>query len=96
MPLWHTFNNKLLHVMMLHEFRNKKILRFIPLVSLVGLIFGAVGGYLYYAQIGCSSGSCAITSNPWMSTLWGAAMGYLLGDMFRAKENPATKSDAGQ
>ena len=82
--------------MNIHEFRNKKILRFFPLVSLIGLILGTVGGYLYYSLIGCSSGSCAITSNLWMSSLWGAAMGYLLGDMFRAKEKPATKSDASQ
>lgn len=39
---------------------------------------GAAGGYLYWQQIGCSSGSCAITSDPVNSTLYGAMMGVLI------------------
>lgn len=64
---------------------NKSILKRIPILSLVGLLVGALGGYIYYSQVGCVSGTCAITSNPWMSTAWGAALGYLLFDMFRGK-----------
>ncbi|MBN2175993.1 MAG: hypothetical protein JW731_17820 [Bacteroidales bacterium] len=58
----------------------------IPLISLIGLILGAVGGYIYYAKVGCVSGTCAITSNPWMSAAWGAAFGYLVFDMFSGKK----------
>jgi len=43
-----------------------------------GVMIGAAGGFLYYYFIGCSSGSCAITSSPYMSTLMGSLMGYLL------------------
>lgn len=68
------------------QFINKQIFGKIPVLSLIGLILGAIGGYLYYDLVGCVSGTCAITSNPWMSTLWGAAMGYLLFDMFRKKK----------
>ncbi len=69
----------------------------IPVISLVGLIVGALGGYIYYLEIGCVSGTCAITSNPWMSTLWGAAFGYLVFDMFRGKKTKTTSSQkAGQ
>lgn len=50
-------------------------------LQLAGLIIGLTGGYLYYKFIGCQSGSCAITSNPYMSMLWGGLMGYLLLDM---------------
>ncbi len=63
----------------------RKYLKFFTLASIIGILIGAIGGYLYYAKIGCSSGSCAISSNPYISTLWGAAMGYLLGDMFNTK-----------
>lgn len=65
-----------------------KLLKKISVIAIIGLVIGAIGGYLYYSQIGCVSGSCAITSNPWMSTLWGAAFGYLVFDMFdkRKKE----------
>jgi hypothetical protein len=63
-----------------------KILKKIPVITVVGLIVGAVGGYLYYAKVGCVSGTCAITSNPWMSTAWGGAFGYLVFDMFNGRK----------
>ncbi len=43
---------------------------------------GAVGGFLYWKFVGCTSGTCPIRSVWYYSTLWGAAMGYLLGDLF--------------
>jgi len=64
----------------------KKYLKVFTLFSIIGLILGAIGGYIYYLKVGCSTGSCAITSNPYLSVLWGAAMGYLLGDMFNTKK----------
>lgn len=39
---------------------------------------GALAGFLYYRYVGCSSGQCAITSNPYMSTIWGGLLGYFL------------------
>lgn len=70
----------------------QRFLTLFPLLSLIGLVVGALGGYLYYVTIGCSSGTCSITSNPWMSTLWGAIMGYLLFDLFNRNQKPAEKS----
>lgn len=52
---------------------------------IIGLIIGAILGYLYYAQIGCTSGTCAITSKPLNSTAYGAVMGVLLIDLFKKK-----------
>lgn len=46
-------------------------------LDIVGVIVGAIMGYLYYYFIGCASGTCAITSNPINSTLYGAVMGFL-------------------
>ena len=40
-----------------------------------GAALGGALGYLYYATIGCSSGSCAIASDPVISTLWGTLIG---------------------
>ncbi len=42
------------------------------------MVLGAAGGYLYYAYIGCVSGTCPITGNPWLSTGYGALMGLAL------------------
>lgn len=44
----------------------------------LSVVVGGVGGYLYYHFVGCQSGSCAITSSPVMSTLWGGMMGFFL------------------
>lgn len=40
---------------------------------------GAILGFAYYYYVGCASGSCALSSNPYYSTIWGAAMGWFLG-----------------
>lgn len=61
--------------------------------NITGLILGAIGGYLYYHFVGCNSGSCAITSNPYMSILWGGVMGYLLFDIFKLKNPAKTQED---
>lgn len=41
---------------------------------------GILAGYLYYFYVGCSSGSCGITSNPYTSMLFGGAIGYFLNN----------------
>lgn len=61
---------------------------------IVGAILGAVAGYLYYFFIGCNTGSCAITSHPVNSTLYGAVIGALFVNMFRAES--ATRGEAGK
>jgi hypothetical protein len=48
------------------------------IITIIGVFVGAIAGYLYYQQIGCMSGSCAITSKPIYSTLYGMLMGGLL------------------
>ncbi len=63
----------------------KKLFGRISYITLIGLVIGAIGGYIYYSQVGCVSGTCAITSNPWMSTAWGGAFGYLVFGMFDKK-----------
>jgi len=55
-------------------------------ITIIGLIIGALGGYVYYHFIGCLSGSCAITSNPLNSTIYGALMGGLLFNMFQKEK----------
>ncbi|PKP33831.1 MAG: hypothetical protein CVU00_09685 [Bacteroidetes bacterium HGW-Bacteroidetes-17] len=69
------------------------MLTIFPPLSILGIIVGIVGGYLYYLKVGCIDGTCAITSNPWMSVLWGGALGYLLFDMFNKKKKELKNTD---
>lgn len=45
---------------------------------IIGAAIGGTLGFLYYKLIGCSSGTCPITSKPLNSILYGAVMGLLL------------------
>lgn len=56
------------------------------ILGLIGVMVGAMGGYAYYYFIGCSSGSCPLTSNPYISVTFGAIIGYLFLDMFKKTE----------
>jgi hypothetical protein len=44
---------------------------------LIGIAAGAAVGFGYYFFVGCKSGTCPITSNPYISTAYGAAVGLL-------------------
>ena len=52
-------------------------------LTIIGIFVGAIAGYAYYHFVGCSSGTCAITSKPFNSTLYGAVMGGLLFSSFK-------------
>lgn len=56
-------------------------------VTGIGVIVGLVAGYLYYQEIGCISGTCAITSKPLNSTLYGGLMGGLLFNLLVTSAN---------
>ena len=55
-------------------------------LTIVGVLVGAIGGYLYYHFVGCNSGTCTITSKPLNSTLYGALMGGLFFNILK-KQN---------
>jgi hypothetical protein len=42
---------------------------------------GAVLGFGYYKLVGCRTGACPITANPFVATLYGALMGFLASGM---------------
>ena len=52
------------------------------LIYSVGVIGGALAGYLYYRFVGCASGRCMITSNPWSSTFYGVMLGAMIASSF--------------
>jgi hypothetical protein len=45
---------------------------------LLFVLVGAALGFAYQRLIGCRTGACVITSNPYVATVYGALMGYLI------------------
>ncbi|MGL1901392.1 MAG: DUF6132 family protein [Fibrobacterales bacterium] len=44
----------------------------------IGIAAGIALGFIYYKTIGCSTGTCPITSNPWSSMIYGGVLGALI------------------
>jgi len=46
--------------------------------TVIGALVGAGLGFGWYKLVGCSTGACPLTSNPFISTLYGMAVGALI------------------
>lgn len=55
-------------------------------LTIIGIVIGGLGGFLYWKFVGCQSGTCPITSSPINSTLWGLILGGLLFNSFEKKK----------
>lgn len=60
--------------------------------TFLGVILGMAGGFAYYFFIGCRSGSCPITSNPFSTILYGALLGGILFYKPKKKSNPNSET----
>lgn len=54
--------------------------------TILGILSGAVVGFLYYYYIGCAYGTCAISSKPLNSSIYGAVMGGLFVNIFKKEK----------
>ncbi len=52
------------------------------IITLVAAAAGTLGGFLYWQQVGCLTGTCPITSSPVISSMYGGVMGYLFAGIF--------------
>ena len=50
-------------------------------LQIISLLLGAVVGLVYWKFVGCKSGTCPIKSVWYWTMLWGAVIGYLIGDI---------------
>lgn len=47
-------------------------------VRIIATIIGGALGLAYYKFIGCRSGACPLTGNPYISSIWGALIGFII------------------
>ena len=55
-------------------------------LDLIGILLGAIAGFMYWKFVGCANGTCMITSKPLNSSLYGALMGFLVLGMFKKEK----------
>lgn len=57
------------------------------------VILGGIAGFLYWRFVGCTSGTCPITSN-WFTTVpYGMLFGWLISDLVKPKVKNETNSE---
>lgn len=61
-------------------------------VNLLIILASAAAGFLYYKFVGCVSGTCPITSNPYASSAYGALIGLVLTQL-SFKKNDKTNQE---
>ncbi len=73
---------------MFDNFKEQPTRKKLLLVSKITIpvFLGAIAGFSYYYFIGCNSGTCPITSNPYISTVYGAAVGAFFISFGKKKE----------
>ncbi len=59
---------------------------------IIGAIIGGGLGFAYYKFVGCSSGTCPLTSSPVISTIYGVVVGTLIGSSTNSHQK--TKGDS--
>jgi hypothetical protein len=52
---------------------------------LIGMVAGGALGFANYRFIGCSTGTCPLTRNPYVSTIYGACIGALASGALMGK-----------
>ncbi len=57
----------------IQKLRGKKMI-----TRIVSVVIGGILGFAYYKFVGCRSGSCPLTSNPYISTIWGSLIGFMI------------------
>ena len=48
----------------------------------IGVVVGGGLGFACYRFVGCSTGACPLTSNPFISTIYGGVVGALVAGSF--------------
>lgn len=57
------------------------------------LVPGIIVGFFYWRYVGCTSGTCPITSNWQLTVLFSGLIGFLIGDIIDDKRKKSRKEE---
>lgn len=57
------------------------------------ITLGTIAGLLYWRFIGCTSGTCPITSHWYTSGAYGMLFGWLISDLFKTNKKNEIKNE---
>ena len=57
------------------------------------ITLGAIAGFLYWRFVGCTSGTCPITSNWYSSVPYGMLFGWLISDLFKTNQKKEIRDE---
>lgn len=57
------------------------------------IILGAIAGFLYWRFVGCTTGTCPITSNWYASVPYGMLFGWLISDLVKPNKKTEIKDE---
>lgn len=58
----------------------------------LGLLLGGVAGFAWYFFVGCRTGSCPISGNPYISSIYGSVLGLLIAFPSRKDKKEVDKA----
>ena len=76
------------------EKKNCKLTSILRAIALP--LVGSAVGWLYYRYVGCATGTCAITSSPWLSVGFGCVLGSLLDTVLRPGHGKGQDGDGAE
>ena len=53
---------------------------------IIAVLAGGMAGFLLYKFVGCTSGTCPLIGNPFISIICGGFFGFLMGIVFKKKD----------
>lgn len=60
----------------------------------IAAVIGSLLGFAYYYYVGCATGTCPITSNPYISTAYGAVLGLIYAFPSKKKKQEESENES--
>ncbi len=75
------------------DYMKNTTIKSVLLKRVLPVAVGSLLGYAYYYFIGCNTGTCPITSNPFISTFYGGLLGGIFAWPSKSKKEVSNENN---